>query len=110
MLISEKNIMSKMDYFVNKLGYNPSLIAKQPSTLLYSSERIVPRCSVIQVLMKNGQLKKAPSLCSILLMVEAEFFKKYISKFEKEVPELLSIYQGKGKMNGLDSSSSSSVL
>ncbi|KAL5708109.1 hypothetical protein ACHQM5_018940 [Ranunculus cassubicifolius] len=107
MLLSEKNIMSTMECFVNKLGYSPSSIAKQPSSLLYSSERIVLRCSAIQILITNGKLEKAPSLCSILMRAENIFFKMYISKFDKEVPELLSIYQGTGKMIGLDSSSSS---
>ncbi|KAL5708108.1 hypothetical protein ACHQM5_018939 [Ranunculus cassubicifolius] len=99
-LLSEKNIMSTMECFVNEFGYSPSSIAKQPSVLLYSCEgRIIPRSSVIQVLVANGHIEKAPTLGSFLALVEAAFFKKYISKFEKEVPELLSIYQGKGKMN-----------
>ncbi|KAL5708106.1 hypothetical protein ACHQM5_018937 [Ranunculus cassubicifolius] len=105
MLISRKNIMSKMDYFVNKLGYTPSSIAKQPTSLLFSSERIVPRCWVIKVLITNGLLAKVPSLCSFLQMKVDRFCKNYISKFEKEVPELLSMYQSKGKMTGLGSSS-----
>ncbi|KAL5708107.1 hypothetical protein ACHQM5_018938 [Ranunculus cassubicifolius] len=100
MFLSEKNIMSKMDYFVNKFGYTPSSIAKQPSTLLYSSERIVLRCSAIQILITNGKLEKAPSLGSILVRTEDIFFKTYISKFEKEVPELMSMYQGARKMIG----------
>ncbi|KAL5708934.1 hypothetical protein ACHQM5_019677 [Ranunculus cassubicifolius] len=92
--LSAENIMSTMDYFVNKLGYAPSIIAEQPSVLTYSLERrIIPRCSIIQVLFTNGLLKKTPPLHSFLSYSENAFLKKYITKFEKEVPELMVAYQ-----------------
>ncbi|KAL5708811.1 hypothetical protein ACHQM5_019568 [Ranunculus cassubicifolius] len=96
--LSEECIMVKMDYFVNKFGYAPSSIAEQPNILLYSCEkRIIPRCSAMQILFKNGQVEQPTTLFSFLHMQEDAFLKKYISRFEKEVPELLSTYQGKGK-------------
>ncbi|KAL5708794.1 hypothetical protein ACHQM5_019551 [Ranunculus cassubicifolius] len=102
MTLSEKNIMSTMDSLVNKFGYAPSYIAEQPIVLSYSSEkRIIPRCSAMQILFRNGKVKQSTTtLYSFLQLQEDVFFKKYISRFEKEVPELLSAYQGKGKMNG----------
>ncbi|KAL5708729.1 hypothetical protein ACHQM5_019495 [Ranunculus cassubicifolius] len=108
MAFSEENIKSKMDYFVNKFGYAPSSIAEQPSVLLYSCEkRIIPRCSAMQILFRNGKVKQSTTtLYSFLQLQEDVFFKKYISRFEKEVPELLNAYQGKGKTNSLDPSCS----
>ncbi|KAL5708724.1 hypothetical protein ACHQM5_019490 [Ranunculus cassubicifolius] len=107
MAFSEENISSKMDYFVNKFGYAPSSIAEQPGVLLYSCEkRIIPRCSAMQILFRNGKVKQSTTLCSFLQMREDEFLKKYISRFEKEVPELLNAYQDKGKTNSLDPSCS----
>ncbi|KAL5708825.1 hypothetical protein ACHQM5_019582 [Ranunculus cassubicifolius] len=99
MMLSKENIMSTMDTFVNKFGYSSSLIAKQPSLLHLSCERrIIPRCSVIQGLIKNGQITEAPSLRTVLTISDDKFL-KYISKFGKEVPELFRAYQ-EGKMNG----------
>ncbi|KAL5708824.1 hypothetical protein ACHQM5_019581 [Ranunculus cassubicifolius] len=99
MMLSKENIMSTMDTFVNKFGYSSSLIAKQPSLLHLSSERrIIPRCSVIQGLIKNGQITEAPSL-RIFLRISDDKFLKYISRFGKDVPELFRAYQ-EGKMNG----------
>ncbi|KAL5708821.1 hypothetical protein ACHQM5_019578 [Ranunculus cassubicifolius] len=104
MTLSEENIMLTMDSFVNKFGYAASYIAQQPTVLLYSCEkRIIPRCSVIQVLVKNGQLMKAPKLGTILMLPEDKFL-KYIRGFDKEAPELLSAYKAKAKMNALDPS------
>ncbi|KAL5708793.1 hypothetical protein ACHQM5_019550 [Ranunculus cassubicifolius] len=101
MILSEKNIMFTMDSLVNKFGYAPSSIAEQPTVLQFSCEkRIIPRCSAMQILFRKGKVKQSTSLYSFLQLQENVFFKKYISRFEKEVPELLSAYQGKGKMNG----------
>ncbi|KAL5708795.1 hypothetical protein ACHQM5_019552 [Ranunculus cassubicifolius] len=101
MILSEKNIMSTMDSLVNKFGYAPSYIAEQPTVLSFSCEkRIIPRCSAMQILFRKGKVKQSTSLYSFLQLQEDVFLKKYISRFEKEVPELLSAYQGKGKMNG----------
>ncbi|KAL5708803.1 hypothetical protein ACHQM5_019560 [Ranunculus cassubicifolius] len=101
MSLSEENIKSTMDYFVNKLGYAPSSIAEQPSVLLYSCEkRIIPRCSAMQILIKNGKVAQSIALGSLLQMPEDVFLEKYISRFEKEVPELLRAYKGEGKRNG----------
>ncbi|KAL5708789.1 hypothetical protein ACHQM5_019546 [Ranunculus cassubicifolius] len=101
MILSEKNIMSTMDSLVNKFGYAPSSIAEQPTVLQYSCEkRIIPRCSAMQILFRKGKVKQSTTLYSFLQLQEDVFLKKYISGFEKEVPELLSAYQGKGKMNG----------
>ncbi|KAL5708823.1 hypothetical protein ACHQM5_019580 [Ranunculus cassubicifolius] len=99
-MISKENIMSTMDIFVNKFGYSSSFFAKRPSLLYLSCERrIIPRCSVIQVLIKNGQITKAPSLCTFLRWSDDKFL-EYISRFGKEVIELFSAFQGEGKMNG----------
>ncbi|KAL5708814.1 hypothetical protein ACHQM5_019571 [Ranunculus cassubicifolius] len=91
-MLSEKNIMSKMKYYVNTLGYAPSLIATQPYLLQYSYEKkIFPRCSVIQFLTTNGLLQEAPTLVSFLKMSDNEFFKKFLTMFEKKVPDLMNM-------------------
>ncbi|KAL5708816.1 hypothetical protein ACHQM5_019573 [Ranunculus cassubicifolius] len=107
MTLSQKNIMSTMDSLVNKFGYAPSYIAEQPTVLSFSCEkRIIPRCSAMQILFRNGKVKQSTTLYSFLKLPEDVFLKKYISRFEKEVPELLTVYPEEGKMNGLDTSCS----
>ncbi|KAL5708798.1 hypothetical protein ACHQM5_019555 [Ranunculus cassubicifolius] len=96
MAISEEKIMSTMDFLVNKMRYDPSFIAEQPHVLAFSLEkRTVPRCSVLEVLIRDGLVEKFPDLVGLLNMSESDFLKKYVTEFEKKVPALLNIYQGK---------------
>ncbi|THF93930.1 hypothetical protein TEA_017620 [Camellia sinensis var. sinensis] len=96
MILSEKKITRAMDFFVNKMGWNSKMIARCPVVLFFSLEkRIIPRCSVIQVLSVKGLIKKDLSLSSVLLPVEKCFLERFVTKYEEEVPELLSVYQGK---------------
>ncbi|KAF9591451.1 hypothetical protein IFM89_004149 [Coptis chinensis] len=98
--ISEKNIMSTMEFLVNKTGYDPLLISKTPVVLLYSLEkRTIPRLSVIRVLISNGIVVEDYKLATLLCISEKNFLRKYVTKFEGTVPELFSAYQG--KTNGL---------
>ncbi|XP_043714910.1 uncharacterized protein LOC122663292 [Telopea speciosissima] len=47
MIISEKKIMSHMDFFVNKMGWERAVLISYPQLLGHSLEkRILPRCSV----------------------------------------------------------------
>lgn len=98
-MLSEKNIMSTMNYFVNEMGCTPSSIAKQPNVLLLSlTRRIIPRCTVIRILETKGLVGIDGSLSSYLQKPEEVFLKKYITRFDKEVPELLTTYQGKRRL------------
>ncbi|KAL5722680.1 hypothetical protein ACHQM5_006171 [Ranunculus cassubicifolius] len=98
MMLSEENIMSTMDFIVNKMGYNTSSIAQRSIILQYSLEkRIIPRCSVIQVLIKNGLVKNLPELHVLLKITEDVFLKRFVTKFEKKVPELLNVYKGESR-------------
>lgn len=96
MILSENKISRAMDFLVNKMGWQSSAIARCPTVLLFSLEkRIIPRCSVIQVLQLKGLIKKDVSLSTLLLPVEEYFLKKFVTKYEEEVPELLGVYEGK---------------
>ncbi|XP_026416278.1 uncharacterized protein LOC113311689 [Papaver somniferum] len=92
MLASVKKIMSMMDYIVNQMGCNPSLIAKCPVILCFSLEkRIIPRCVVIQLLVSQGQVKEH-YLSTVSTISEKSFLEKYVGKYEAEVPGLLKVY------------------
>ncbi|PRQ57764.1 putative transcription regulator mTERF family [Rosa chinensis] len=97
MTFSEKNISSKMDFLLNKMGWQPANVAGDPYVLTYSLEkRIIPTCSVIRVLLLKGLITKGEcSLVSILKKSEKYLLNKIVLKYQEQVPELLSIYQGK---------------
>ncbi|XP_077249362.1 uncharacterized protein LOC143888857 [Tasmannia lanceolata] len=101
MLISEKKIMRGMDYFVTKMNCKPPFISKYPNILAFSLEkRIVPRCSVLQVLMSKGLIKKDLCLSPVLTASEKKFLEKFVIKNQERVPEILSVYQGKMELLG----------
>ena len=69
---SEGKITRVMDFFVNKMGCESSIISRR--TLLISlnvEKRIVPRCAVYQVLVSKG-LITAPNIRVINLLVISE--------------------------------------
>ncbi|PRQ51393.1 putative transcription regulator mTERF family [Rosa chinensis] len=98
MSISEKNFLSKMDFLVNKMGLQPADVAGYPSVLTNSLEKwIIPRCSVIRVLLLKGLIWKGQfSLLGTALMGNKDLFlHRFVNKYQEQVPELLSIFQGK---------------
>ncbi|KAL3647987.1 hypothetical protein CASFOL_008955 [Castilleja foliolosa] len=96
MTCSEENIMATMGFLVTELGCEASVIAQCPVLVCLSLEkRIKPRCLVAAILNEKG-LKKMTSVSSLLMLGEEKFLKSYIEKYEKDVPELLDIYLGKG--------------
>ncbi|KAL5561533.1 hypothetical protein UlMin_031280 [Ulmus minor] len=94
MSFAKNNVMIKMDFFVNKMGWQPADVARTPVVLSFNLEnRIKPRCSVIRVLLLKGLLKKKLSLSTIL--IDTKFLDRYVLKYQQEVPQLSKIFQGK---------------
>ncbi|KAL6564245.1 hypothetical protein OROMI_015695 [Orobanche minor] len=96
MALCEENIMANMDFLVNELGYAPCAIAQCPVLLgLNLEKRMKPRSLVVRILSQSGFLKKTTSsVNNFMKMSEKKFLKRYIVKYEKDIPELLDIYQG----------------
>ncbi|XP_042954764.1 uncharacterized protein LOC122291192 [Carya illinoinensis] len=83
MTVSEKKIKKMMGFFVNKLKMKPSMISNSPNLLLHSLEkRIIPRCSVIQVLMLTGLIKEDIGIVYMVTMAEREFMVKFVSSIK----------------------------
>lgn len=84
-----------LEFLVNRLCWSPSQIAISPNVLLYSLEkRMIPRCSVLQVLeSKNVTSKK--SLLTVLVMTERKFLNDFVVEHQDKVPEVMDAYQGK---------------
>ncbi|XP_050154041.1 uncharacterized protein LOC126628414 isoform X2 [Malus sylvestris] len=96
MNLSEKKITLAMDFFVNKMGWPSGLLIKCPAALCLSLEnRIIPRCSVVKVLLLKGLINENFSLSYVLLPVEKQFLERFVTRYLDQVPQLLSLYQGK---------------
>ncbi|XP_031283058.1 uncharacterized protein LOC116141714 isoform X2 [Pistacia vera] len=103
MRISEEKITSAMDFLVKKMGWLSRDISKMPIVCTFSIEkRLAPRCLVIQVLLSKGLIKENMRPCSYLCLGQSNFIKKYVTKFQEEVPGLSDVYHG--KINPVDAS------
>lgn len=96
-MLSEEKINKNMEFLVKKMGWPSKMIVRLPVVLFFSLEkRIVPRCSVVQVLLSKGLVKEDLSLATVLLLpVEKLFLERFVARYKKEVPGLLDVYQGK---------------
>ena len=104
MLLSEEKITKAMDFLVNKMGWPSANIAINPVVLFLSLEkRIMPRFSVIQILLAKDLVKNDLSLSTILIRNERRFLEKFVIKFQDNIPQLLNVYQGKKDLQGVGS-------
>lgn len=94
--LSEKNIKTKMDFLVKRMGFPMAEIVRNPKLLGFSLEkRIIPRCSVIEVLISKGLIKKDVPLMSVLIPSEKRFLHNFVTNFQHCLPQLSSVYEGK---------------
>ncbi|OWM71228.1 hypothetical protein CDL15_Pgr011355 [Punica granatum] len=92
MIASEDKINWVMSFFVDRMGWKPSLIAERPVLLAHSFEkRIIPRAAVLQFLLSTGLIGKRYSLVPFLTMSE-EVFMKRIAKYPEVAPRIMAIY------------------
>ncbi|XP_021766745.1 transcription termination factor MTEF1, chloroplastic-like [Chenopodium quinoa] len=92
--LSEATIKKKLDFFMNKLGYEPSFLSKRWNLLSYSLEkRILPRHKTLIVLKEKGFIKMDYLLESSVSMTESRFLKKFVLPF-KEVHGVYSQHAG----------------
>ncbi|CAN1150474.1 Transcription termination factor MTERF8, chloroplastic [Linum perenne] len=93
--LSVKKLGESMDYYVNQMGFDTLRIARQPTLLLYSfKKRIVPRGSVLSVLLSKG-LIKSRCLSYAVQMSNELFEKKFLVPYRKEAPQLVELYREK---------------
>ncbi|XP_073054210.1 transcription termination factor MTERF8, chloroplastic-like [Primulina eburnea] len=96
MIMSQNKISRIMDFLVNKMGWESRKLSSFPEILLYSLEnRIIPRCTVIKVLLSRGLIAKEVKPSYFLKLTETHFLAKFVTKYEKEVPEFYDVYEGK---------------
>ncbi|XP_059628983.1 transcription termination factor MTERF5, chloroplastic-like [Cornus florida] len=103
MISSEKKIRKLMDFFVNKAGLRASEIAKCPYLFKFSLEsRIIPRCSVLQVLMSKGLIRKEVELVWALTFNKKYFETRFLTKYKEVAPEVIKAYEGEIGFEGFN--------
>lgn len=93
MLMSVSKIKAVMEFFVNDMGWEPSLLASNPIFFSMSLEkRLIPRAYVVRYIHSRGLIKKA---CIIYpyYVTEKIFLEKYVNRFDGKAPGLLKLYQ-----------------
>ncbi|RZC82230.1 hypothetical protein C5167_045012, partial [Papaver somniferum] len=95
MTASEKKIMAVMNFLVNEMGYDSSVVAESPKVFSCKlKERVIPRCSVIKILVSRGLIKEKIVIGTFTKAVDKYFLEKIVIKYEKQVPELMKLFQG----------------
>ncbi|PON77343.1 Mitochodrial transcription termination factor [Parasponia andersonii] len=101
MMNSEKKIKKMMNLFMTKLNFEPSVICTFPNLLIPSLEkRIIPRCSVLQLLMSTGLVKEGIKLFNHLTMNEEKFVEKLVRKYQQVLPDIVKAHKGKIEFKG----------
>ncbi|BFG13789.1 hypothetical protein CerSpe_000640 [Prunus speciosa] len=96
MILSEEKIMQGMDFLVNKMGWPSRVIATYPVILCFSLEkRIIPRCSVVKVLLLKGLIVEDFSLAYVILPQEQHFLERFVIRYINRLPQLWDVYHGK---------------
>ncbi|KAK1294213.1 hypothetical protein QJS10_CPA16g01298 [Acorus calamus] len=100
MALSKDKMRKMMDFFSKEPGLGLSVVSHYPNLLLLSLEKtIIPRWSVICVLMSHGILNKDVNFYTICCSKEKIFLEKYVIKYQK-VTQVLEAYQGKTVIGG----------
>nr|CAD1828994.1 unnamed protein product [Ananas comosus var. bracteatus] len=87
--------------FLRRLKFAPDDILKHPILLCYSLEkRILPRCAVISVLKRKGKLEESLPLIPALTESAPSFLKRFVMRYQDDIPEVLKAYNGEIKFNG----------
>lgn len=94
MVVSEKKIEGILEYLVNIMGIEATVIAGCPNVLKYSLEkRIIPRCSVVQVLITKGLLEKNEySISSVVTLTNDDFLLAFVERYKEIHDELMTAY------------------
>jgi mTERF domain-containing protein len=96
MVSSEEKITKTMNFLVNKIGSPSKHIVTNAVVIKLSLEkRIIPRWSVVQILLAMGLVKNNLALGTFFKPTERKFLEQFVIRFQDDVPELLNVYQCK---------------
>ncbi|KAF5192422.1 Transcription termination factor like, partial [Thalictrum thalictroides] len=92
--ISEDKLRVGLDFFMNKMNWEPQRLAKSPNVLGLSLEkRVFPRLKVLEILISKGLIPSSTHLVRPLFVTDAKFINVYLTKNKDKAPDLLKLYQ-----------------
>lgn len=95
MLNSEGKIKKMMDFYINNLGWDPAFLSERPILIDLSLERrVLPRCTVLNMLASRRLLGGERALPKLLLLDEGSFEADYVLKYSEEISVLRKAYDG----------------
>ncbi|KAJ4961116.1 hypothetical protein NE237_021026 [Protea cynaroides] len=81
--LNEENLKSKLDFFLNTVGYPRELLLKCPLIMgLSMEERLIPRYRWIQNLLSKGLVSEKIDYATAFCISEERFVKRYVHKFK----------------------------
>ncbi|KAJ9135459.1 hypothetical protein P3X46_032641 [Hevea brasiliensis] len=94
MTASEKKIKQLMEFYLTKACLQLPDLVGSPHLFKISLERnAMPRCSVLDVLMSKGLIKKDVNVVSALKMSRKQFENKFLAYYKEDYPELVQAYK-----------------
>ena len=100
LLLSKGKFTATMRFLVKKMGKESAWIAGRPALLSLSLEkRIIPRYSVVEVLLSKGLITTDFSLSAVFQSTGNMFLQKFVNPYEEEAPELFNLYQKKVRIS-----------
>lgn len=96
LLFADESIKKKLRFFLDELKLESSDVMGRPVILGYSLEKtILPRCTVLSVLMREGKIGRDIKLLPALLGNSRIFSVRYVLRYANDVPDVVKAYEGK---------------
>ncbi|XP_031502320.1 uncharacterized protein LOC116265674 [Nymphaea colorata] len=92
--MSETKMKRALRFFMDELKFTPSDVAVNSNMMRLSMDkRIIPRLSLVKLLLSKELLKRSLSMSTILVMSENKFYKDYVLKYKDEDPDVFDLYE-----------------
>ncbi|WVZ98462.1 hypothetical protein U9M48_043904 [Paspalum notatum var. saurae] len=100
--LTDGMIQSKLRFFQDELKIPLSQVIAMPKILGMSLEKnILPRCAVLNVLMREEKIQRDTNLLRPLGLSANRFSEIYIKKYGKDVPDVVRAYAGDIEFKGI---------